>query len=127
MSDVSIVFNKLLAGWFVVRGPHQTPISGKFTTKEAARASLRKPDTLITEHPPCARSASKRVTLRAINTELQKEFPEVELVRGAGYFYFAGGASCGWRAESVYTYHLTSYSIDEWLQIARDMAADRHW
>lgn len=35
-----IVFNKLLAGWFVVRGPHQTPLSGKFASKAEAQAWL---------------------------------------------------------------------------------------
>jgi len=33
---VKIIFNKLLGGWYVVRGPHQTPLSGRFDSKEAA-------------------------------------------------------------------------------------------
>lgn len=37
-----IVFNKLLRGWFVVRGPHHTPISGKFATKADAQAWLKR-------------------------------------------------------------------------------------
>lgn len=37
---VRIIHNRLLGGWFVVRGPHQTPISGRFATKEAAQQSL---------------------------------------------------------------------------------------
>lgn len=37
-----IVFNRLLNGWFVVRGKHQTPLSGKFTTKAAAAAWLQR-------------------------------------------------------------------------------------
>jgi hypothetical protein len=37
---VKIVFNRVLGGWFVVRGPHQTPLSGVFPTKAAAKASL---------------------------------------------------------------------------------------
>lgn len=37
---VKIVYNKLLAGWYVVRGKHQTPISGRFMTKEQAKAWL---------------------------------------------------------------------------------------
>lgn len=36
-----VVFNRLLNGWFIVRGAHQTPISGRFETKEAALAHLR--------------------------------------------------------------------------------------
>jgi hypothetical protein len=40
MSKVRIVYNKLLGGWLVVRGPHQAPLSGVFPTKAAAQASL---------------------------------------------------------------------------------------
>jgi hypothetical protein len=40
-SGVRIVHNKLLGGWFIVRGPHQTPISGKFSSKEEAEKSLK--------------------------------------------------------------------------------------
>lgn len=36
-----IVFNKLLGSWFVVRGPHDTPLSGAFATKADAIASLK--------------------------------------------------------------------------------------
>ena len=37
---VKIVYNKLLGGWYVVRGPHQTPISGRFNSKAEAQAYL---------------------------------------------------------------------------------------
>lgn len=37
---VRIVQNKLLGGWFVVRGSSDTPLSGKFPSKEAAQAWL---------------------------------------------------------------------------------------
>lgn len=42
MAKVRIVYNRILGGWFVVRGPHQTPLSGKFSTKEEAQASLNR-------------------------------------------------------------------------------------
>ena len=32
-----IIFNRLLNGWFIVRGSHDTPISGRFDTKEQAK------------------------------------------------------------------------------------------
>lgn len=35
-----IVHNRILGGWYVVRGPHQTPISGRFDSKADAQASL---------------------------------------------------------------------------------------
>jgi hypothetical protein len=38
---MKIVYNRLLGGWYIVRGAHQTPISGRFDTKEAAQAHLR--------------------------------------------------------------------------------------
>jgi hypothetical protein len=39
---MKVIYNSVLAGWFIVRGAHQTPISGRFETKEAALAHLRK-------------------------------------------------------------------------------------
>ncbi len=40
MVKVKIVYNKLLGGWYVVRGPHQTPLSGRFDTRAEAAAWL---------------------------------------------------------------------------------------
>lgn len=40
-TDLRIIENKILGGWFVVRGAHHTPISGRFDTKREALASLR--------------------------------------------------------------------------------------
>ena len=37
---IRIVYNRLLGGWFVVRGPHQTPLVGRYPTRQAAEASL---------------------------------------------------------------------------------------
>ena len=31
-----IIFNHLLNGWFIVRGKHQTPIGGRFDSKQSA-------------------------------------------------------------------------------------------
>lgn len=39
-ADVKIVYNKLLGGWYVVRGPQQTPLSGRFNTEEEAKMWL---------------------------------------------------------------------------------------
>jgi hypothetical protein len=41
-SGVRIIHNKLLGGWFIVRGPHQTPIGGRFSSKAEAKAHLRR-------------------------------------------------------------------------------------
>jgi len=41
--NMKVVYNGLLGGWYIVRGAHQTtPISGKFETREAALAHLRR-------------------------------------------------------------------------------------
>lgn len=39
---IKIVFNKILAGWYVVRGAHQSPLSGKFNSKAEAEAWLQR-------------------------------------------------------------------------------------
>jgi hypothetical protein len=39
---MKIVHNRLLGGWFVVRGPHHTPLTGKFATKADAVAWLNR-------------------------------------------------------------------------------------
>jgi hypothetical protein len=37
-----IVFNRLLGGYYIVKGPHHTPISGRFETRAAALAHLNR-------------------------------------------------------------------------------------
>ena len=37
-----VVHNKLLGGWYIVRGKHQTPIGGRFETRQAAIDHLNK-------------------------------------------------------------------------------------
>lgn len=37
---MKIVFNRLLGAWYIVRGQHQTPIGGRFESKQAAQAWL---------------------------------------------------------------------------------------
>jgi hypothetical protein len=41
-SAAKVVFNRLLGGWFIVRGPHQTPIGGRFNSKAEALAHLNR-------------------------------------------------------------------------------------
>jgi len=43
---MKVIFNKILNGWYIVCGPHQTPISGRFDTKEQALAHLRRRNPL---------------------------------------------------------------------------------
>ena len=37
-----IVFNRLLGGYYIVKGPHHTSISGRFETRAAALAHLNR-------------------------------------------------------------------------------------
>jgi hypothetical protein len=39
-SRTRVVYNRLLGGWYIVVGPHHTPISGRFPTRAAALAAL---------------------------------------------------------------------------------------
>lgn len=36
-----IVYNRLLRGWYIVRGPHQTPLGGRFESRAAAMEHLQ--------------------------------------------------------------------------------------
>jgi len=47
-----IIYNKLLGGWFIVRGPHQTPIGGRFETRAAALDRLHNPPRLAERPAP---------------------------------------------------------------------------
>lgn len=38
---VKIVYNKLLCGWFIVRGPHHAPIGGRFNSRAEAAQALK--------------------------------------------------------------------------------------
>jgi hypothetical protein len=43
MTPVRIVYNRLLGAWFIVRGPHQSPIGGAYASRAAALQSLGRP------------------------------------------------------------------------------------
>jgi hypothetical protein len=38
---IRIVHNRLLGGWFIVRGRHDTPIGGRYESRAAALAWLQ--------------------------------------------------------------------------------------
>jgi hypothetical protein len=42
MTMTRIIYNRLLGGWFIVRGPHQTPIGGRFDSRAAALAHFNR-------------------------------------------------------------------------------------
>ena len=45
---MKVVYNAILGGWYIVRGAHQTPISGRFDSRESALAHLRRRNPLHT-------------------------------------------------------------------------------
>lgn len=69
-----------------------------------------------------------RVTINKINRALEAAgFVGVELVRGNGYFYFASkldagdlgdNEPAGWYESGVYVFHLTDYTVNDWVQAA---------
>ena len=60
-------------------------------------------------------------TLKSINKEIKRKFPnkDIELVRGLGYFYFSGEDVC-WDVSLEATSKVNNYSMDLWLKIAED-------
>ena len=46
--NMKVIYNGLLGGWYIVRGAHQTPISGRFDSKEQALAHLRRRNPMHT-------------------------------------------------------------------------------
>lgn len=41
-NGIKTIYNRLLGGWYNVRGPHQTPIGGRYDSKAEALAALNK-------------------------------------------------------------------------------------
>lgn len=69
-SGVRIVHNKLLGGWFIVRGPHQTPLGGRFNSKAEAQAHLQR------KKNPSARFTDSQLSrLRAAYSKLDRIDP----------------------------------------------------
>jgi hypothetical protein len=56
-----------------------------------------------------------RVTLNNVNAAIKAAGGEQELVRGNGYFYFIGGNALSWPSSSVYVFHLTTFTVAEWV------------
>lgn len=42
MSKIRVIYNRLLGGWYIVTGPHQTPIGGRFDSRAAALVHLKR-------------------------------------------------------------------------------------
>ena len=67
---VRIVYNRLLGGWYIVRGPHQTPIGGRFESKEEAQEWL--------STPPSERGKKKNPFGSAYEVASSKGYPYID-------------------------------------------------
>lgn len=56
-----------------------------------------------------------RATLKAVNAALQAKGHKVELVRGKGYFYFAGFDVSFMRDTMVLATRLSDFTTEEWV------------
>ena len=58
-NSVRIVHNKLLGGWFIVKGPHQTPLGGRFNSFDQALKHLQNKGAAAKMHHAVAAAQSK--------------------------------------------------------------------
>lgn len=57
-----------------------------------------------------------RATIKNLNAFIRREFPglEIEFVKGAGYFYFAGVDGFALQVESIFVCHLSHGDREFW-------------
>jgi hypothetical protein len=58
-----IVYNRLLGGWYVVTGPHQTPLNGRFNSKAEAQAWLGRRNPRSSGRKSKAAERAERLTV----------------------------------------------------------------
>ena len=78
-----------------------------------------------------------RISIKAINSELQRGGTQAVLTRGQGYFHFSGGEATDWLDRTVRVPTLHSLTLEQWIEQYRtlreknralllgDMAADK--
>jgi hypothetical protein len=57
-----------------------------------------------------------RISLKAINSELERRGSQAVLAKGDGYFYFWGGEAADWLDRTVRVATLHSLTLDQWMQ-----------
>ena len=57
-----------------------------------------------------------RVTVKAINEDLNGLAPDVRLVKGDGYFYFTSGETANWLDTTVRVPTLGSLTLEQWIE-----------
>lgn len=66
----------------------------------------------------------KRPTLAAVNAALRAAGIAAEIRSGNGYFYFRGPAVDAARTTMVMTPRLSTFTVEQWVDEARAIAAD---
>ena len=61
------------------------------------------------------------LTLKSVNKALAAEGLNLELHKGAGYFYFTGPDSERAECASVFTYRLNDQPLETWVRDARSV------
>jgi hypothetical protein len=57
-----------------------------------------------------------RISLKAINNELERRGAQAALTRGDGYFYFWGGQATDWLDRTVRVPTLHSLTLEQWIE-----------
>jgi hypothetical protein len=72
-----------------------------------------------------ARLKETAVTINQVNTALKNKGYKDELVKGKGYFYFAGpaGGASDWGQSSVYVYSINQLTLPQWVEEYEAMKA----
>jgi hypothetical protein len=62
-----------------------------------------------------------RISLKAINSELERLGAHAVLARGDGYFYFWGGEATEWLDRTVRVLTLSSLTLEQWIERYREL------
>jgi hypothetical protein len=62
-----------------------------------------------------------RISLKAINGELERLGARAVLARGDGYFYFWGGEVTDWLDRTVRVPTLSSLTLEQWIERYREL------
>ena len=57
-----------------------------------------------------------RISLKVINSELERRDSQAVLAKGDGYFYFWGGEAADWLDRTVRVPMLHSLTLDQWME-----------
>jgi hypothetical protein len=62
-----------------------------------------------------------RISLKVINSELERLGAHAVLARGDGYFYFWGGEAADWLDRTVRMPTLSSLTLEQWIERYREL------